>query len=81
MLGNPEWPNDDTYLYAVDVQAMTIVRIRLSNGRIDPVVNLNTERLGFTGLGPWTGLAPDDSVLALRDLSTQEIYSVELKSH
>ena len=81
MLGNPEWPGKDACVYAVDVQTMTIERIRVSDGRRDPVVNLNSERLAFTGLGPWTGLAPDDSVLALRDLSVQEIYSVELKTH
>lgn len=78
MLGNPEWPNNDASVYAVDVQNMMIVRIRISDGRADPVVNLNTERLAFTGLGPWTGLAPDASVLALRDLGTQEIYAAEL---
>jgi len=81
MLGNPEWPGMDACVYAVDVQTMTIERIRVSDGKRDPVVNLNSERLAFTGLGPWTGLAPDDSVLALRDLSVQEIYSVELKTH
>jgi hypothetical protein len=25
----------------------------------------------------WTGLAPDDSPLALRDISTQEIYAID----
>jgi hypothetical protein len=29
-------------------------------------------------IGPWTGLAPDDSPLALRDVGTQEIYALEL---
>lgn len=79
-LGNPEWSHDNAYVYAVDIQATTIVRIRISDGRFEPVVSLNTERIAFTVLGPWTGLAPDDSVLTARDLSTQEIYSVELKS-
>src|SRR5207249_7025171 len=56
MLGNPEWPGMDACVYAVDVQTMTIERIRVSDGKRDPVVNLNSERLAFTGLGPWTGL-------------------------
>jgi len=81
MLGNPEWPGNNACVYAADVQTMTIERIHLSDGRCDPVVNLNSKRLAFTGLSPWTGLAPDESVLALRDLSAQEIYSVELKTH
>ena len=27
--------------------------------------------------GSWTGLAPDDSPLALRDISTYEIYALD----
>ena len=27
----------------------------------------------------WTGLAPDGSILALRDTSTQEIYAMNVK--
>jgi hypothetical protein len=29
--------------------------------------------------GWWTGLAPDGSMLALRDISLQEIYALDLK--
>jgi len=79
-LGNPEWSHDEASVYAFNLQGSTVVRIRVSDGRIEPVANLNAERIAFTGLGPWTGLGPDDSVLSLRDLSTQEIYSAELKN-
>lgn len=78
--GNPEWSRDDAFVYAVDVPTMTFIGIRVSDGKIEPVVNLEAERLAFTGAGIWTGLAPDGSILTLRDLSTQEIYSVELRS-
>lgn len=81
MLGNPEWSHDNAYVYALNAQTTEVVRIRISDGRIEPVVNLSTERIAWTGLGPWTGLTPDDSVLAARDLSTQEIYALELKTH
>jgi hypothetical protein len=27
----------------------------------------------------WTGLAPDGSILALRDTSTEEIYALDVK--
>ena len=29
------------------------------------------------GYGPWTGLAPDDSTLTLRDIGSQEIYALD----
>jgi hypothetical protein len=31
------------------------------------------------GSWSWTGLAPDGSILALRDISTQEIYALDVK--
>jgi Tol biopolymer transport system component len=78
---NPEWLRDDTFLSTVDVQTMSIVRIRVSNGATEPIANLQNERPALTGVGIWTGLAPDGSLLTLRDLSTQELYSVELGTH
>jgi Tol biopolymer transport system component/DNA-binding winged helix-turn-helix (wHTH) protein len=80
MLGSPEWSHNETYVYAANIQAAVIVRIRVSDGKIEPVANLNAERIAFVSLAPWTGLAPDDSVLTVRDLSSQEIYALELKS-
>jgi hypothetical protein len=34
-------------------------------------------RLASGTFGNWTGLAPDDSPLALRDIGTQEIYALD----
>jgi hypothetical protein len=31
------------------------------------------------GMGQWTGLAPDGSILGLRDTSTDEIYAFDVK--
>jgi Tol biopolymer transport system component/DNA-binding winged helix-turn-helix (wHTH) protein len=80
VLGDPEWSHDDSSLYAIDVPAMNMVRIQI-NGRMETLANLNAERVAFTDTGIWMGLSPDDSVLTLRDLSAQELYSLELKSH
>ena len=75
---NPEWSKDDEILYWIDAPSNTVVRIRRSTGTIDTVADLKPERLALTGAGVWTGLAPDGSLLAIRDLSTQEIYSADL---
>jgi Tol biopolymer transport system component/DNA-binding winged helix-turn-helix (wHTH) protein len=80
VLGDPEWSHDDSSLYAIDVPAMNMVRIQI-NGRMETLANLNAERVAFTDTGIWMGLSPDDSVLTLRDLSAQELYSLELKNH
>jgi hypothetical protein len=33
------------------------------------------------GAGKWTGIAPDGSILGLRDTSTEEIYALDVKFH
>ena len=66
------------FLTAVHVQTMSIVRISVSNGATELLASLQNERPALTGVGIWTGLAPDGSLLTLRDLCTQELYSVEL---
>jgi hypothetical protein len=79
-LGNPEWSHDSAYLYAQNIQGAAIVRIRISTGAIEPVANLSGERIALVGLGAWYGLTPDDSVVTIRDLSSQEIYALELRN-
>ena len=49
--GNPEWVGDDTFLSVVDVQSMSIVRIRVSNGATEPLANLQNERAALTAVG------------------------------
>jgi hypothetical protein len=40
-------------------------------------VSLKEVRRGFGTLGPWLGLSPDDSPLAMRDLGNEEIYALD----
>jgi hypothetical protein len=37
----------------------------------------NVKRPSSQSFGAWTGLAPDDSPLALRDISSYEIYALD----
>jgi hypothetical protein len=53
-------------------------RLRVSDHKLDRVVSL--KELGRQASGvdaSWTGLAPDDSPIALRDIGTQEIYALD----
>jgi Tol biopolymer transport system component len=79
-LGNPEWSHDSASLYAQNIQGAAIVRIRISTGTIEPAANLSGERIALVGLGAWYGLTPDDSVVTIRDLSSQEIFALELRN-
>jgi hypothetical protein len=60
-----------------------VVRLRLNDRKIENIVDIqNAGRLmtgTFTAAAPWFGLAPDDSPLFARDISTQEIYALEME--
>lgn len=74
------WSHDEKYIYFSDwnIGQGRIARVRLSDKKIETVVNLEKMRRVPVGtFGWWGGLAPDDSPLLSRDISTQEIYSVK----
>jgi DNA-binding winged helix-turn-helix (wHTH) protein/Tol biopolymer transport system component len=83
-VGYPMWSHDGKYLYfeyypAPD-KAYRIVRLRMSDRKIEDVAELSkVGRLGAGTVGEWFGLAPDESPLLARDISTQEIYALEMQ--
>jgi hypothetical protein len=55
-------------------------RICLADRRMQHVVDLRPAgELVYGRFGWWSGLAPDDSILELRDTSVQEIYALDVK--
>jgi dipeptidyl aminopeptidase/acylaminoacyl peptidase len=57
-------------------------RLRLKDLKLDRIVDLRNLRSfgGQFGGGPWTGITPDDTPLFPRDVSTQEIYALDLET-
>jgi Tol biopolymer transport system component/DNA-binding winged helix-turn-helix (wHTH) protein len=79
----PMWSHDGKYIYFLQsvqlAEGGRIVRLRLSDHKIENVADLS--RVGRWTAGPvgqWFGLAPDDSALVARDISSQEIYALEM---
>ncbi len=72
------WSRDDRFIYFEHDN--DIYRARVSGGELEPAVSLKSIQrgTGILGFQSWTGLAPDDSVLLLREASHQEIYSLTL---
>ena len=51
--------------------------LHVPGGQLEPIVSLK-EIQRYTGeWGSWTGLAPDGSLLIVRDISNQEIYALD----
>jgi hypothetical protein len=52
----------------------------MSDRKIEDVANVSKVGRVTTGnWGTWFGLAPDESPLLARDISTQEIYALEMQ--
>jgi Tol biopolymer transport system component len=79
--GFENWSHDGKYLYAEDYSDSTddFVRVSVSTGKEERLLSLKDVPRGFDPWEFWVGLAPDDSPLLMRDRSTQEIYSLEVR--
>ena len=79
--GFENWSHDGKYLYAEDYSDQTddLVRVNVANGKLERLFSLKEVPRGFDPWEFWVGLAPDDSPLLMRDRSTQEIYSLDVR--
>jgi eukaryotic-like serine/threonine-protein kinase len=75
------WSHDGKYIYAEDYpdKIDDIVRVNVADGKMERLLSLKEIPRGFDPWEFWVGLAPDDSPLLMRDKSTQEIYSLDVR--
>ncbi len=75
----PTWSRDSRYLYfdgILDNQE-SYYRVRVSDGKLEPIFSLKGFQAASGVFGNWSGLAPDESPLVVRDASIQEIYALD----
>ena len=77
------WSADSSYLYFDTGQNRDpgYYRIRISDSKMERLINFKNFRIypGQFGGGGWTGLGPGDVPLLVRDLSSQEIYALDVE--
>ncbi len=78
VLGYPNWSRDSQYVYYRD-NGSDFFRVRINDHKVEPVVSDSHFRLAGGMFGTWSGLAPDDSPITLRDSSTEEIYALDVQ--
>jgi hypothetical protein len=77
----PEWTLDGHYLMwdnalSADPKCR---RIKLGNKHIEDLFSLKQLRRFFGLFGFWSGHAPDDTRIFMRDVSTQDIYALDVE--
>jgi Tol biopolymer transport system component/DNA-binding winged helix-turn-helix (wHTH) protein len=74
----PTFSRNGKYIYFSD-SSTAFYRVPRGGGKIERVANIDvTGGIKMGDFWYWTGLAPDDSPLLVRDASTQEIYALDV---
>jgi Tol biopolymer transport system component/DNA-binding winged helix-turn-helix (wHTH) protein len=84
--GYASWSPDGRYVY---FNAATLgqtdasspeYRVCINDPKIERIADMaQAGKLAFGNAGYWSGLAPDGSILALRDVSVEEIYALDVQ--
>jgi Tol biopolymer transport system component len=77
LVAYPAWSRDSTQVFVSEGSAR--VRFRIADGKREVVHSFQGLRQLNRFLGAWVGHAPDDSILALRDTSLDQIFALELE--
>ena len=72
------WSHDSAYVFFDAVTDTGFYRLRITDTHLDRVADLNLKRFPDQFSGSWTGLGPADEPLFARDISSQEIYALDL---
>jgi Tol biopolymer transport system component/aminoglycoside phosphotransferase (APT) family kinase protein len=74
-----QWSGDSRYFYWDNFGTNPKCRrIKLGEHHVEDLFSLNGLRRFFGVFGSWSGQAPDDSRLFVRDVSTQDIYALDV---
>lgn len=80
--GFPLWSRDSRHIFFLDPGASEplIRKVSVRDRSVTQVAHFEGVRSPATAFGRWIGLDPDGSLLAIRDLSSQEIFALEWKA-
>jgi Tol biopolymer transport system component/DNA-binding winged helix-turn-helix (wHTH) protein len=78
-IGYPSWSRDGQYIYfdSILTDDPAFYRLRVSDHKLQRVTNLIEIHRFWGPNGEWSGLAPDDSLLITRNITSPEIYELD----
>jgi serine/threonine protein kinase len=78
----PTWSRDGRYVYfdggILDNQE-SYFRVQISDSKLERLFSLKGFQAAGGAFGNWSGLAPDETPLLVRDASIQEIYALDVE--
>jgi serine/threonine protein kinase len=75
-------PDGKYFYYSTGGSDPTVFRLRLSDDAVEEVLKLKNVRLvSDFDIGPKLDVTPDNSVLVLRDIGTEEVYGLSVNWH
>jgi Tol biopolymer transport system component/Ser/Thr protein kinase RdoA (MazF antagonist) len=78
-VGYPNWSRDGRHVYFDGVleNEEGYYRVRVSDRKLERILSLQGFQAAPGAFGNWSGIAPDESPLYVRDASIQEIYALD----
>ena len=78
----PNWSHHGRYIYFLPLSRgdRAVLRVAATNGTVDKVVDLTGIERGPFFMGDWIGLAHDDSPLAVRNSTIEDIYAWDMQA-
>jgi serine/threonine protein kinase/Tol biopolymer transport system component len=78
-IGYPNWSRDGCYLYLHGIldKEEGYFRVQISDRKLERILSLKGFQAAVGPFGNWSGVAPDESPLLVRDASIQEIYALD----
>ena len=79
-VGYPKWSRDGKYIYgdAGPMGVVEAIRIEVATGRREEIARSDFKLIGVIGSGAWSGWTEDWEPLTVRDLSSTQIYRIDL---
>ena len=79
-MGYPKWSRDGKYIYGEGGTdwAIEAIRVEVATGRQELIARTDFKPAGAIGFGPWLGWTEDWEPLTVRDLSSTQVYRIDL---
>jgi Tol biopolymer transport system component/DNA-binding winged helix-turn-helix (wHTH) protein len=79
--GYMQWSRDSKEIFfdTLEVPEPGFYRMRISDQQPQAIAGMSGLHPYYGPFGPWTGVTPDGSPLLVRDISNEEVYSLDLQ--